>query len=188
MENKKMLSHWGMINVSTSSRKLEQRDNTEEMIKTELYAITDGKIISIEDVKDPVFSEKMMGDGFAVEPTSDKVLAPVSGRLFQVADALHAYGIVTDKGIEVLVHIGLDTVTLRGEGFTSSLEEGMLVKRGETLATVDFDYLIEQDRKLTISVVIINGCSDLYHYELNKEPSALAGETLVLTVYKKIVK
>lgn len=174
-----------MIKVSMLSKKSEQGNNAEEIIKMELYAVTDGEIISIEDVKDPVFSEKMMGDGFAVEPTSDSVLAPVSGRLFQVADALHAYGIITDKGIEVLVHIGLDTVTLGAKGFKSSLKVGMLIKRGEPLATVDFDYLIEQDRKLTISVVIINGCSDLYHYELNQEAHAIAGKTIALTVLKK---
>ncbi|SEK74865.1 PTS system IIA component, Glc family [Carnobacterium iners] len=174
-----------MIMLSKNSA---QETNVEETIKTELYAVTDGKIISIEDVKDPVFSEKMMGDGFAIEPTSESVLSPVSGRLFQVADALHAYGIVTDKGIEVLVHIGLDTVTLRGQGFKSSLKIGMLVKRGELLATVDFDYLIEQEKELTISVVIINGCSDLYRYELNPEAKALAGETIVLTVFKKTGK
>lgn len=177
-----------MIKVSMLSNESGQRSNVEDVIKMELYSVTDGKIISIEDVKDPVFSEKMMGDGFAVEPTSEIVLAPVSGRLFQVADALHAYGIVTDKGIEVLVHIGLDTVTLRGEGFTSSLKEGMLVKKGDPLATVDFDYLIEQEKKLTISVVIINGCSEAYRYELNKESAAVAGETIALTVYKKTGK
>lgn len=183
-----MLSHWGMIKVSILSRKSEQGKNTEGMIKTELYAVTDGEIISIEEVKDPVFSEKMMGDGFAIEPTSNTVLAPVSGRLFQVSENLHAYGIVTDKGIEVFTHIGLDTVTLRGEGFTSSLKEGMLVKHGEPLVIVDFGYLMEQKKELTISVVIINGCSDLYHYELNKETHAIAGETIALTVLKKTRK
>ena len=177
-----------MIKVSTLSSESEQGNDAERMIKTELYSVTDGKIISIEDVKDPVFSEKMIGDGFAIEPTSNTVLAPVSGRLFQVAETLHAYGIVTDKGIEVLIHIGLDTVTLRGEGFTSSLKEGMLIKHGDPLATVDFDYLIEHKRELTISVVIINGCSDLYHYELNKETHAIAGKTIALTVLKKTGK
>ena len=64
----------------------------------------------------------------------------------------------------------------------------MLIKHGDPLATVDFDYLIEQKRELTISVVIINGCSDLYHYELNKDTHAIAGETIALTVLKKTGK
>jgi PTS system glucose-specific IIA component len=183
-----MLYHWRMIKVSTLSNNPVQETTIEEIIKTELYAVTNGKIIPIEDVKDPVFSEKMMGDGFAIQPTSENVLSPVSGRIFQVADALHAYGIVTDRGIEVLVHIGLDTVTLRGKGFKSSLKIGMLIERGELLATVDFDYLIEQEKELTISVVIINGCSDLYRYELNPEQKARAGETIALTVFKKTGK
>lgn len=175
-----------MIKVCALSKRRDQESNKEQIIKTELYAVTNGKIISIEDVNDPVFSEKMMGDGFAIEPTSNKVFAPVSGRLFQVADNLHAYGIVTDKGIEVLVHIGLDTVTLMGKGFTSDLKVGMLVNQGDVLATVDFDYLKEQDRTLTISVVIINGCSELYRYELNKESHAVAGKTIALTVFKTV--
>ena len=161
-----------------------EQANPNQVLRTELVAVTDGKIISIESVADPVFSEKMMGDGFAMEPTSNIVLAPVSGRLFQVAGALHAYGIVTDKGIEVLVHVGLETVTLNGEGFVSSLKEGMMVKQGEPLVTVDFDYLISQGCKTTTSVVVINGCSSLYHYELNQEEHAVAGETLALVVLK----
>ncbi|WP_192987936.1 PTS sugar transporter subunit IIA [Carnobacterium mobile] len=162
--------------------------NKKKEIKIELFSVTDGEIIAIEDVADPVFSEKMMGDGFAMEPTSEIVLAPVTGQLFQVADTLHAYGILTEEGIEVLIHVGLDTVTLRGEGFTSSLRRGMLVKQGEPLVQMDRDYLISRGCELTISVVVINGSSDLYHYELNKEEHAVAGKTLALTVFKSIEK
>lgn len=80
-------------------------------------SVADGETIKITDVKDPVFSKKMMGDGFAVEPTGSEVYAPVSGKVTNVFPTKHAVGLLTDSGLEVLVHMGLDTVELKGEPF-----------------------------------------------------------------------
>lgn len=100
--------------MSLSSKQETQSELTGKN-KALLVAVTDGSMIPIEEVPDLVFSEKMIGEGFAMIPTSDVVYAPISGKLFQVAGASHAFEIRTDDGLEVLVHVGLDTVTLNGK-------------------------------------------------------------------------
>src|SRR5699024_6981164 len=89
----------------------------------------DGKLVSLEEVPDPVFSEKMMGDGIAVRPTSDEVLSPCDGKIVQVFPTKHAVGIQTANGADVLIHVGLETVELNGEGFTSFVDEGDQVNK-----------------------------------------------------------
>ena len=90
-------------------------------------------MINIEDVKDPVFSQKMMGDGFAVEPENGHIVSPVAGKVTSVFPTKHALGLVTDNGLEVLVHIGLDTVSLEGKPFEVKVSEGQTVAAGDLL-------------------------------------------------------
>ncbi|MDG3374879.1 glucose PTS transporter subunit IIA, partial [Vibrio parahaemolyticus] len=103
---------------------------TEEISKPEgpqtqdVYAVATGKVIPITEVGDEVFSQKMMGDGFAVIPESGEIFAPVAGKVTSVFPTKHAIGLVTDSGIEVLVHMGIDTVQLNGEPFTVFVKEG----------------------------------------------------------------
>ena len=109
--------------TETTKANNEQGTNNgavEEMAKV-IIATQTGEAVSITEVPDPVFSEKMMGDGFAIIPTENKVCSPVSGEVVSVTKSLHAYGIRTEEGLEVLVHVGLDTVALNGEGFKSSI-------------------------------------------------------------------
>ncbi|SIN91961.1 PTS system IIA component, Glc family [Carnobacterium alterfunditum] len=152
--------------------------------KALLVAVTDGSIIPIEEVPDLVFSEKMIGEGFAMIPTSDVVYAPIGGKLFQVADALHAFEIRTEDGLEVLVHVGLDTVTLNGAGFKTNLKKGMVVKQGEPLVEFDKEYLISRGCRLFIPVVVINGGNENYRYVFkpNNEVEAQAKKTIALTI------
>ena len=101
----------------------------------------DGTPLSLERVPDEVFSSGMLGIGAAVLPESGTVYAPISGKIINVADALHAYSMLGDDGTELLLHIGIDTVTLGGKGFVSMVAEGERVKAGDVLARVDLGVL-----------------------------------------------
>ncbi len=98
-----------------------------------------GEVIDIKDIPDPVFAEKMMGDGFGIKPTSNEILSPVDGEVVSVFPTNHAVGLKTKEGIEVLIHVGIDTVNLKGEGFTTNITTGDKVNAGDLLLTVDFD-------------------------------------------------
>ena len=94
---------------------VQKAEATFKGVTDEVHSVADGQVINIEDVKDPVFSQKMMGDGFAVEPENGKIVSPVAGKVTSIFPTKHALGLVTDNGLEVLVHIGLDTVSLEGK-------------------------------------------------------------------------
>ena len=129
-----------------------------EVAKTnELYAVANGKLIPISEVADAVFSEKMMGDGFAVIPTSGEIFAPVSGTIASIFPTKHAVGIKTDSGIEVLLHMGINTVDLKGEPFTIYVEEGQHIARGQLIAEVDLAMLAVNEKKTDMIVVFTNG-------------------------------
>ena len=96
----------------------------------EIAAPLTGKVIPVTEVPDPVFAEKVLGDGIAVDPTEGTVYSPVDGTIFQIAHTFHAMGIESDDGLEILVHLGIDTVKLEGKGFQSFVEVGQKVKKG----------------------------------------------------------
>ena len=122
----------------------------------EVYSVADGEVIVLEQVKDPVFSQKMMGDGFAVEPTNGNIVSPVSGTVSSIFPTKHALGLVTEAGLEVLVHIGLDTVSLEGKPFTVHVTEGQKVAAGDLLVTADLDAIREAGRETSTIVVFTN--------------------------------
>ena len=115
-----------------------------------------GEIVPIESVNDTVFSDKVLGDGCAVIPNDGKIYSPVNGKITSVAETKHAYGFVSDDGIEVLVHFGIDTVKLKGEGFKSYVKEGSEVKIGDLIAEVDIDLLKSKNFDITTPVLICN--------------------------------
>ena len=123
----------------------------------EVYSVADGEVIALEQVKDPVFSQKMMGDGFAVEPENGNIVSPVSGTVSSVFPTKHALGLVTEAGLEVLVHIGLDTVSLEGKPFTVHVAEGQKVAAGDLLVTADLDAIRAAGRETSTIVVFTNG-------------------------------
>ena len=122
----------------------------------EVYSVADGEVIALEQVKDPVFSQKMMGDGFAVEPANGNIVSPVSGTVSSIFPTKHALGLVTEAGLEVLVHIGLDTVSLEGKPFTVHVTEGQKVAVGDLLVTADLDAIREAGRETSTIVVFTN--------------------------------
>jgi glucose-specific phosphotransferase system IIA component len=114
-----------------------------------------GRVLPLDQVPDPVFAGKMVGDGCAVEPSNGTCLAPVSGSVMTLFDTKHAICIVTPEGLEVLVHIGLDTVMLGGKGFEAHVKAGDKVKVGDQLITFDKD-LIASEKSILSPVVVTN--------------------------------
>jgi PTS system N-acetylglucosamine-specific IIC component len=115
-----------------------------------------GEIIPITDVEDQVFSQKMMGDGFAIIPADGSVVSPVDGEVMNIFPTKHAIGIKSKQGYEILIHIGLDTVNLKGEGFTVLVEEGMQVKKGQTILKFDLDFIKKSAPSAVTPVVFTN--------------------------------
>ncbi|GGF23220.1 PTS glucose transporter subunit IIABC [Halobacillus andaensis] len=115
-----------------------------------------GKVLPITEVPDQVFSGKMMGDGFAIEPIDGKIVSPINGKVLNVFPTKHAIGLQAENGMEILIHIGIDTVKLKGEGFTSKVEEGAEVKQGQTLMEVDLDYVSKNATSIITPIVFTN--------------------------------
>ena len=135
---------------------VQKAEATFKGVTDEVHSVADGEVINIEDVKDPVFSQKMMGDGFAVEPENGHIVSPVAGKVTSVFPTKHALGLVTDNGLEVLVHIGLDTVSLEGKPFEVKVTEGQTVAAGDLLVEADLDAIREAGRETPTIVVFTN--------------------------------
>jgi glucose PTS system EIICBA or EIICB component len=116
-----------------------------------------GHVVPLDDVDDEVFSERVMGDGVAVRPTSGEVLAPLAGRIEKLFRGGHGVAIEDDEGLQVLVHIGLETVKLEGDGFTVHTTEGATVGTGDLIVTVDLDRLNELGVDPVSPIVVISG-------------------------------
>jgi glucose-specific phosphotransferase system IIA component len=116
----------------------------------------EGEVIDITEVSDQVFSSKMVGDGVAIKPKSRIAVAPCDGKISQIFPTNHAFGLVTKEGLEVLVHIGIDTVDLKGAGFKRLVEIGRNVKQGQGIIEIDIDYLKKSGKDIITPVVITN--------------------------------
>ena len=135
---------------------VQKAEATFKGVTDEVHSVADGQVINIEDVKDPVFSQKMMGDGFAVEPENGQIVSPVAGKITSVFPTKHALGLLTENGLEVLVHIGLDTVSLEGKPFEVKVSEGQTVAAGDLLVEADLDAIREAGRETSTVVVFTN--------------------------------
>ena len=122
----------------------------------ELFAPVTGEMVALKDVPDQVFAQKMMGDGIAFEPEANVVCAPCNGTITMLANTLHAVGITADNGAEILIHIGLDTVNLGGEGFKALVSAGDKVKTGTPLIEIDWAFMKGKNMVLTTPMVITN--------------------------------
>ena len=143
-----------------------------------VYAPLTGKAVPLEQVPDPVFSGKVLGDGVAIIPEDGRIVSPVDGQIESVAETGHAYGFSTEDGLELLVHVGLETVSLKGECFKVHVKEGDQVKKGDLVAEVDLKYLAEKNINPITPVLI---CSDIDDQELKcAEGGVEAGKTAVL--------
>lgn len=128
----------------------------------------EGEILPLERVPDEVFSQKMLGDGFAVDPTNGTVVSPVDGEIVNVFPTKHAIGIKDTNGKELLIHVGLDTVNLQGEGFTSFVTDGQAVKKGQKLLEVDFAGIKDKVPSI-ITIVVMTNLADNEKVVLNEQ-------------------
>ncbi|HDG5836665.1 TPA: glucose-specific PTS transporter subunit IIBC [Staphylococcus aureus] len=122
-----------------------------------VHAPLTGEVTPLSEVPDQVFSEKMMGDGIAIKPSQGEVCAPFNGKIQMIFPTKHAIGLVSDSGLELLIHIGLDTVKLNGEGFTLHVEEGQEVKQGDLLINFDLDYIRNHAKSDITPIIVTQG-------------------------------
>ena len=171
-----------VIPETLPSQMTEAQKNTVHFkgVTEEVYSVADGQVIALEQVKDPVFAQKMMGDGFAVEPANGNIVSPVSGTVSSIFPTKHALGLVTESGLEVLVHIGLDTVSLEGKPFTVHVSEGQKVAAGDLLVTADLDAIRAAGRETSTVVVFTNG--DAIKSVKLEQTGSLAAKTAVAKV------
>ena len=160
----------------------EAQQNTVQFkgLTEEVYSVADGQVVALEQVKDPVVAQKMMGDGFAVEPANGNIVSPVSGTVSSIFPTKHALGLVTEAGLEVLVHIGLDTVSLEGKPFTVHVAEGQKVAAGDLLVTADLDAIRAAGRE-TSTVVVFTNAEAIKSVKL-EQTGSLAAKTAVAKV------
>ncbi|QPT00958.1 PTS transporter subunit IIBC [Streptococcus oralis] len=171
-----------VIPETLPSQMTEAQQNTVHFkgVTEEVYSVADGQVIALEQVKDPVFAQKMMGDGFAVEPANGNIVSPVSGTVSSIFPTKHALGLVTEAGLEVLVHIGLDTVSLEGKPFTVHVSEGQKVAAGDLLVTADLDAIRAAGRETSTVVVFTNG--DVLKSVKLEQTGSLVAKTAVAKV------
>ena len=123
----------------------------------ELLAPLSGVLLALDQVPDPVFSGRVIGDGLCIDPTSQTLCAPLAGVISNIQDSGHAVSVTADNGVQVLLHIGLDTVNLAGQGFTRLVEEGQRVEAGQPLIEFDADYVALNARSLLTLMLIVSG-------------------------------
>lgn len=144
----------------------------------ELVSPLNGRVMPITDVPDPVFSGKMMGDGFAINPTDGQVVSPVKGEVVTVFPTKHAIGLCTDSGIELLIHFGMDTVNLKGEGITVFVEEGQRVEAGMPLMAVVIEEIVDKVPSLITPVVVLESHGKAF--KLLTEGDVVSGEKVAV--------
>lgn len=153
--------------------------------KLHILAPVNGEIIPIEEVPDPIFSQKMMGEGVAIIPSKGDVCSPVEGTIIQIALTKHAIGILAEDGTEILIHIGLETVSLNGEGFGVSVEVGDKVVAGQLLVKVDWAFLSVHAKSIVTPIVITNSQESNKRILVTGGKEGIAGKTVIITASPK---
>lgn len=150
-----------------------------------IIAPLNGKIVDITHVPDPVFSQKMMGDGVAIEPIDGLVVSPIEGEVVSIFPTKHAIGLKTKSGLELLIHIGLETVNLNGEGFETFVTVGDKIKPGDKLISFNL-HIIKEKAASTITPIIITNTDEwVKHVEKKLDIDVKASVTEILTVTPK---
>ncbi len=153
-------------------------DDKEEV---EIKAPLTGELVALEEVPDEVFAAKTVGDGAAIKPTDNKLVAPADGVIRQLFPTGHAVGIETEAGVELLIHIGIDTVDLDGEGFEKLVQEGEQIKTGDELIKFDLDYIAEQAPS-TITPVVITNVDQMAEFTVTEAAEVTAGQDELFTI------
>lgn len=174
-----------IIGTEEASDKTEEKPQTEGAENTEtngktitLYSHMNGTAVKLEDVEDEVFSQKILGEGAAVEPSEGKLYAPCDGKIDSVFDTKHAVNMVSDDGVEILLHIGIDTVKLGGQYFEAYVSDGQEVKKGDLLISFDMDKIKAAGYKVTTPIIIGN-TDDYASVEPVAQNSVSAGDMIL---------
>ncbi|MEI2405034.1 PTS sugar transporter subunit IIA [Niallia taxi] len=156
--------------------------------KTEANSIftpADGKFVSLETVPDPIFSNKLVGEGFAVHPSNGKIVSPVSGVVTHISNTNHVMTVRNSEDIDVLIHIGLETVSLKGDYFKALVTLGKSVKMGDALLEFDLNYLNENAYSPLILVILPNIKNKNYSLIWQDAVTLAAGETKIVSVVER---
>jgi sugar PTS system EIIA component len=148
------------------------------MTRIHVLAPLDGTVLNLEEVPDQVFAQKMVGDGLAIKPSGSLAVAPVAGTLLKLFPGGHAFGIATPSGAELIVHIGLDTIELKGQGFSNIAKEGQYVETGTPIVSFDLP-TIEQQGKVVISPVVSSGSGRIVE---RASGTVRAGQDVLFTI------
>lgn len=168
--------------VSTEKAPVKQA-NANAKVLLEMIAPFDGEVVALKDVPDEAFSSGVVGDGVAIKPTSNIVMAPATGTVVKIFDTNHAFCIETDNGVEIIVHMGIDTVALGGKGFKRLVEEGADVKVGQPILELDLDYL-NANAKSMISPVIVSNIDDFDKIAEQVAGVVVGNKTVIYNVLK----
>lgn len=168
--------------VSTEKTPAKQA-NANAKVLLEMIAPFDGEVVALKDVPDEAFSSGVVGDGVAIKPTSNIVMAPATGTVVKIFDTNHAFCIETDNGVEIIVHMGIDTVALGGKGFKRLVEEGADVKVGQPILELDLEYL-NANAKSMISPVIVSNIDDFDKIAEQVSGVVVGNKTVIYNVLK----
>ncbi len=155
--------------------------NTALPVVATLVAPVSGEVVALEEVPDDAFASKAVGDGLAIKPSSGTVVAPINGTVVKIFETHHAFCLVSDEGVEVIVHMGLDTVALQGQGFTCLINEGDNVVTGQPVLEMDLDYLNTHARSM-VSPVVVSNIEDYSGLKLLAGSQVVAGETAIYEI------
>lgn len=144
-----------------------------------IYSPLNAKVISLEDVPDPVFSQKMMGDGIGFIPTNGEITSPVNGKVTQIFPTQHAIGMLTEEGVELLIHLGLETVALKGEGFNIEVEVGDELGVNDRIGTFDLSFIEEKGKDTTTILVITNTPNEMQSMTVLETDEIVAGTKIL---------
>lgn len=133
----------------------QKNTDSSDEVEIKLQAVIDGEIIKIENIQDPVFSSKMIGDGYGIIPTGEKVYSPIAGKVEEIAATGHAVYLAGENGLKLLIHLGIDTIKLKGEGFENKIEKGMTIQKNDLLINYDTEFIRNAGLDPVVSVVIL---------------------------------
>lgn len=148
----------------------------------EVPAVADGEIVSLEELDDLIFAQKMVGDGFAIRPTGHTVYSPVDCLVGQIAPTKHAVYLSLSNDVKLLIHIGIDTIEMKGEGFRTTLVKGERVKKGDPLIEFDSKLIRDEGFDPVIAVVLLDGSDEAFNLTIFPTEKAKANETLAMLV------
>lgn len=163
---------------------LDSLDSNDELKKVMLYAVADGELINMEEVNDLTFARRMMGNGYAIRPKNGTITSPVVGKVTHVFPTKHVVGFKAEE-LELLLHMGIDTVSLNGAPFDTQLEKGQLVTNASTISNVDLELLKEENKVDEMIVIFVNTRKVVEHFELYNLEDVEKGQEIGYVLLKK---